>query len=124
MTSFTTSSTRPWNAPFSAATVSSRMSCSASGPVGGDDVMRDGHEAASAIASRPSLRRERDERAEELELARVDDGDVHGRPHDLAVERCRDLLGDHDSGAILRLGRRSGEVRRDDDLRQARAAGP
>ena len=66
----------------------------------------------------PELRRERNERAEELELPRVDDGDVHGGPHDLSVQRRGDLLRDHDSCPVLRLGGRSGEVRRDDDLRQ------
>ena len=64
------------------------------------------------------LRGEGDERAEHLELARVDDGDVDRRADDLARERRRDLLGDDDAGPILRLGRRSCEVRRDHHLRE------
>ena len=64
------------------------------------------------------LRRERDERAEDLELARIDDRDVDRRPDDLSVERRGNLLRDHDTGSILRLGRRAGEVRRHDDLRE------
>ena len=116
-TSFTASSTRPWNAPFRAATVRIRVSWSESGPC-----------AATRHARRPragechrepaELRRERDERAEHLELALVDDRDVDRRPNGLAVERRRDLLGDDDAGAILRLGRRAREVRRDDHLRE------
>ena len=64
------------------------------------------------------LRRQGDERAEHLELARVDHGDVHRRSDDLAGERRRDLLGDDDAGPILRLGRRSCQVRRDHHLRE------
>ena len=64
------------------------------------------------------LRGEGDEWAEHLELARVDDGNVDRRAHDLARERRRDLLGDDDARPILRLGGRSCEVRRDHHLRE------
>ncbi len=117
LTSLTASSTRPWNAPFSAATVRIRVSCSASGPCTAIVDAR-GPRTGERHREPTELRRERDERAEHLQLARVDDGDVHRRPHDLAVERRRHLLGDDDPGAILRLGRRAREMRRDDDLRQ------
>ena len=64
------------------------------------------------------LRGEGDERAEHLELAWVDDRDVHRRTDDLAGERGCDLLGDDDACTILRLGGRSCEVRRDHHLRE------
>ena len=63
-------------------------------------------------------RSERHERAEQLQLARVDHRDVHCVSHELPVERRRDLLGDDDAGPILRLRRRAGEMRRDHDLRK------
>jgi hypothetical protein len=66
----------------------------------------------------PQLGGEREERAEQLELAGVDDRDVHRRTDDLAVQRCRHLLRDHDPGTVLGLRSRPREVRRDDDLRQ------
>ncbi len=62
------------------------------------------------------LRGERDVRAEHLEVLRADRRDVHRVRDEAAVERGGDLLGDDDAGAVLRLSRRGGEMRRDDDV--------
>ena len=80
--------------------------------------MPEGHAARERHREPRQLRGERDERAQHLELPRIDDRDVHRRAHDLAGERGRDLLGDDDAGTILRLGGRPCQVRRDDDLRE------
>ena len=93
------------------------MSCSDSGAVDGHRHAR-GPRARERHGEPSELGRERDERCERLEVSLVDDGDVDGRAHDLAVERGDDLLGDDDARAILGLGRRAREVRRDDDLRE------
>ena len=103
--------------PLIAATSSGRVSCSESGPCTAT-ARRAGRPPGERHRQATERRSERDERAEQLQLARVDDRDVHGVSHELAVERGRDLLGDDDAGPILRLGRRAGEMRRDDDLRK------
>ena len=64
-------------------------------------------------------RRERQERAEHLEILAADRRDVHRVRDDPALERGRDLLGDDHAGAVLRLVGRGGEVRRHDDVRRA-----
>ena len=66
----------------------------------------------------PELRRERDERAEHLEVLRADGRDVDGVRDEPAFERRGDLLGDDHTGAVLRLLGRRGEVWRDDDIRR------
>ena len=62
------------------------------------------------------LRRQRDERAEHLQVGGVDHRDVHRVRDQAALERSDDLLGDDHPGPVLRLVGRGGEVRRDDDL--------
>jgi hypothetical protein len=61
-------------------------------------------------------RGERDERAEDLEVGLVDDGDVDRVRDEAPVERGDDLLGDDQAGAVLRLVRRCREMRGDDNL--------
>ena len=70
------------------------------------------------------LRRERDVRAERLEVLRADHRDVDRVRHEAALERRDDLLGDDHAGAILRLVGRRREVRRRRRRCRARAAGP
>ena len=106
----------PWNAPFSAATVSSRVSyCDERAVVrrarcARRAALRELHREA------PELRRERDVRGERLEVLRAERRDVHGVRDEAALERGDDLLGDDHARAILRLLGRRGEVRRRDDV--------
>ena len=60
--------------------------------------------------------RERDVRAEDLHVLRADGGDVDRGRDDAAGQGEHDLLGRLDARAVLRLGRRGAEVRRDDDV--------
>ena len=62
------------------------------------------------------LRCERDERAEHLEVARIDDRDVDGVRDDTTLECGDDLLGDDHPGAVLRLVGGGREMWRHDDL--------
>ena len=64
----------------------------------------------------PEPARERQERAEHVHVLRAHGRDVDGGRHDAAGERSHDLLGRLHAGAVLRLGRRGREVRRDDDV--------
>ena len=80
----------------------------------GDDDAEDAD--ASAIASRPSFAARGTNGPRTSRLTRLDDGDVDRRLHDLAVESSSDLLRDDETCPILRLRRRAGEMRRDDDL--------
>ena len=62
------------------------------------------------------LGRERDERAEDLEIGGLDDRDVHRRLDELALEGGGDLLGDDQPRSILGLRGRAGEMRGHDDV--------
>ena len=53
---------------------------------------------------------------EHLHVLGGDGGDVHRGRDDAAGERGHDLLGGLHAGAVLRLGGRGAEVRRDDDV--------
>ena len=69
----------------------------------------------------PQRRRERDRRAEHLQVLLPDRRDVDGVRDEPALERRGDLLGHDQARAVLRLLRRGGEVRRHDhavDLEQ------
>ena len=81
---------------------------------GDDDALRPPGGQRDADAA--EQRRERDERTEHLEVGLVDDRDVHGVRDDAPFERGDYLLGDDQTGAVLRLVRRSREVRRHDHL--------
>ena len=59
---------------------------------------------------------ERDVRSEHLQVRLLDDGNVDRSRHEAALERGDDLLGDHHSRSVLRLGGRGREMWRDDDL--------
>ena len=115
LTKLTAWSTRPWKAPFRAATVSRRVSRSARAPK---------YVSASSLrAARRELHREpaelggeRDVRPERLEVLRADHRDVDRVRHEPALERGHDLLGHDHAGAVLRLVGRGGEVRRRDDV--------
>ena len=90
-------------------------------PVGRDDdpAWTAGRERRRKRRREPAeARRQRDERAEHLEVGLLDDGNVDRRRHETALERRYDLLGDHHARAILGLGRRGREMRRDDHLLQ------
>ena len=64
----------------------------------------------------PERRRERDERAEDLEILRADRGDVDRVRDERALQRGGNLLGDDQPGSVLRLLRRGGEMRRHDHV--------
>ena len=68
-----------------------------------------GGEAAEAL-------HERQVGPEHLHVLGADGGDVHGGGDDAAGERGDDLLGGLDAGAVLGLGGRGAEVRRDHDV--------
>ena len=73
--------------------------------------------AAGELDREPAeLRRERDVRAEHLEVLGADDRDVDGVRDEAALERRDDLLRDDQARAVLRLLGRGGEVRRRDDV--------
>ena len=73
-------------------------------------------DSASDAAMPPEPLRQRDERAEHLHVLRADRRDVDRGRDDAAGERGDDLLGGLHAGAVLRLGGRGAEVRRDDDV--------
>ena len=73
--------------------------------------------AAGELDRQPAeLRRERDVRAEHLEILGADDRDVDGVRDEPAFERRHHLLGDDQARAVLRLVGRGGEVRGRDDV--------
>ena len=116
LTSSPTWSTRPWNAPFSAAAVRSRVSYSDERAVRGDgDALRRTRPPAPPRA-RPSFAASGMNGPSTSRSAGVDDRDVDRVRDEPAFERGDDLLGDDHAGAVLRLVGRGGEVRRDDDL--------
>ena len=83
----------------------------------------DDEPSASAIASRPSRSTSGTNGPSTSWSSARDRRDVDRGRDDAAGQRGDDLLGGLHAGAVLRLGGRGAEVRRDDDVRIARTAG-